>query len=70
MAWRSRWAKRRHVSGAGARRATVRAPRLRRRDTLSGRFIAVAYDLDDMLRRVSEIEQADLYALRPRILPT
>ena len=38
-------------------------------DGLSGRYIHVTYDLDDMLARVAEIEQADLYTLRLRVLP-
>jgi hypothetical protein len=38
-------------------------------DRLSGRFIPVASNLDDMLQRVAEIEQGDLYALRLRALP-
>jgi len=37
-------------------------------DRLSGRFIHVTYDLDDMLARDAEIEQEDLYALRLRTL--
>jgi len=40
-----------------------------RADVLSGRFLHALDDLDDLLRRIDEIEECDLYAPRLRRLP-
>jgi NAD(P)-dependent dehydrogenase (short-subunit alcohol dehydrogenase family) len=36
-------------------------------DALSGRYIAVTYDLDELMRRAEEIQKNDLYTLRLRM---
>ena len=41
-----------------------------RLDALSGRFLHVLDDIDDLLRRVDEITEHDLYVLRLRTPPS
>jgi hypothetical protein len=37
-----------------------------RADALTGRFISVAYDVEELIARAEEIEQSSLYTLRLR----